>query len=44
MYMNKEIEELNRQIAMGWKRGRDFGLVVGIISTLVFGLVIKLIW
>jgi len=42
--MDEEMKEVNRQIKMGWKRGRDFGLFLGIVGTLIFGLIIKLIW
>ena len=38
------MKELNRQIKMGWERGFQFGLFCGILGTLIFGLIIKLIW
>jgi len=42
--MDNEMKEVNRQIKMAWKRGRDFGLFCGITGTLMFGIIIKLIW
>ena len=37
------MNEFNRQLEMAWERGRDFGLFLGITSTLIFSFIIKLI-
>ena len=42
--MNSEMKEVNRQIEMGWKRGRDFGLAWGITGTFLVGFLLKLLW
>lgn len=40
----EQMDEVNRQIKMGWSRGYYFGLVLGVIGTLVAGFIIKLLW
>lgn len=42
--MDNETKELLRQTKMAWYRGRDTGLFMGIVGTLFFGLLIKIIW
>lgn len=42
--MDNEMKEVNRQCSLAWHRGRDFGIVIGIGVTLVFGLFIKIFW
>lgn len=39
----EQMKESERQIAMGWKRGRDFGLVSGILGTVAVVILIRLI-
>lgn len=37
-------DEITKQCEMAWKRGRAFGLLWGIIGTLLAALIIKIIF
>ena len=46
--MEKEMQEVNRQIKMAWERGWDFGLFCGIVGTVLLftitGVIIKFLY
>jgi len=42
--MDKEMKEVNRQIAMGHERGRQLGLMQGIGGSIIFCLVVLVMY